>query len=113
MRQFAGRYTIEGCIKGIYTGITLLYTNSMTTIKTAVSIEESLFRRIEEEAEAREISRSGLISLAVESYLSRLEAERITVKLNEVYANGPDEEDLQWLEAAQAAYMETLGEEEW
>lgn len=85
----------------------------MTTIKTAVSIEESLFRRLEKEAEALEISRSGLISLAVESYLSKLEAERITAKLNEVYANGPDEEDIKWLEAARVTYMETLGEEEW
>ena len=99
--------------QGIYISMIPGYTCFMTTIKTAISIEESLFRRIEKEAEALEISRSGLISLAVESYLSRLEAERITAKLNEIYGNGPDEEDLKWLEAARVAYIETLDEEEW
>ena len=85
----------------------------MTTIKTAVSIEETLFRRAEKAAEALAISRSGLISLALESYLARYEADQITAKLNEVYADGPDEEDLKWLEAARILYAETLDKEEW
>lgn len=98
---------------GIYVGGIICYTNCMTTIKTAVSIEESLFRRTEKAAEELEISRSRLVALALESYLSRYEAGQITAKLNEVYADGPDEEDLLWLEAAQVAYVEILGEEKW
>ncbi len=85
----------------------------MTTIKTAISIEESLFKRIDQEAKAQEMSRSGLIALAVESFLSRLEAERITAKLDEVYANGPDEEDVKWLEAARFTFMKSASENEW
>ena len=85
----------------------------MTTIKTAVSIEESLFRRIKEEAEAREISRSGLISLAVESYLSRLEAERITAKLNEVYADGPTAEEEVLLESMWRYHVALTKDDRW
>jgi hypothetical protein len=106
-------HMVEESSSGIYIGVITCYTNRMSTVKTAVSIEETLFRRAEKAAEALEISRSGLIALALESYLARYEADQITAKLNEVYANGPDEEDLMWLEAARVAYIEILDEEEW
>lgn len=99
--------------KGVYRGITKLYTNSMTTIKTAFSIEETLFRRAEEAAGELEISRSRLISLALESYLSRYEADKITAKLNEVYADGPTAEEEEFLEAMWNYHVQLTKDDRW
>ena len=85
-----------------------MYTIGMTTIKTAISIEESLFRQIEEEAAAKEISRSGLISVAIEEYFARREVERVTAILNEVYADGPTSEEKEELEAMWRYHVKLL-----
>lgn len=85
----------------------------MTTIKTAVSIEESLFRRAEEAALELEVTRSRLISLALETYLSRYEADKITAKLNEVYADGPTVEETELLEAMWQYHVELTKDDRW
>jgi metal-responsive CopG/Arc/MetJ family transcriptional regulator len=85
----------------------------MTTVKTAVSIEEKLFRRAEKAAEALAVSRSGLISLALESYLSRYEADQITAKLNEVYAEGLTGEEEDQLEAMWNYHARLTKDDRW
>ena len=85
----------------------------MTTIKTAVSIEEKLFRQADELAGELQMSRSRLMSLALERLIRDYETKRLVEKLNEVYGNGPTEEDKLWLENIAALYAETLEEEEW
>ncbi|MCW5829028.1 MAG: ribbon-helix-helix protein, CopG family [Deltaproteobacteria bacterium] len=54
-------------------------------MKTAVSIPDELFRKAEKEARRRKISRSALITRALEHYLAPGDDE-ITRKLNEVYS---------------------------
>lgn len=85
----------------------------MTTIKTAVSIEESLFKQADELAGELQVSRSRLVSLALERLIKDYETKRLMERLNEVYADGPPEEDEQWLEMARQAYVETLRDGQW
>lgn len=85
----------------------------MSSIKTAVSIEEKLFHQAEELAEELQVSRSRLVSLALSAFIERYEAQKITDKLNEVYAERPTQEDEEWLEAARQTYVELLGDEQW
>jgi hypothetical protein len=85
----------------------------MTTIKTAVSIEEGLFHQADELAQELQLSRSRLISLALERLLRDYETKKLVQKLNEAYADGPTEEDQLWLEHMGRLYAETLEEEEW
>ena len=99
--------------KGIYIGITPKYTNSMTTIKTAVSIEVDLFNQADELAEELQVSRSRLVSMALERLIKDYQTKKIVDKLNEVYADGPTEEDRFWMEQMAKVYAETLEEEEW
>lgn len=94
-------------------GSTSGYNCCMTTIKTAVSIEETLFQRAEALAEELRVSRSRLISLALEDYIDQYDTKMLMEKLNEVYAGGPTEEDEKWLEMAQQSYVEILGDEKW
>ena len=77
----------------------MCYTNGMTTIKTAVSIEEGLFNQADELAKEMQVSRSRLFALALENYVSQHRSRKITEILNEEYADGPTAEELETLEA--------------
>jgi predicted transcriptional regulator len=62
----------------------------MTTIKTAISIQESLFEQVSDLAEELQIPRSRVFALAVEEFIKRYENRRIFESLNEVYEEAPD-----------------------
>jgi predicted transcriptional regulator len=85
----------------------------MTTIKTAVSIEESLFRKAEELAAEMRVSRSRLFALALEDYVDQYRNQKITDILNEVYAGGPSEEEEMQLEAMRRYQAKLLEDEPW
>lgn len=68
----------------------------MAHVKTAVSMDEGLFRNAEEWAGKLGVSRSQLFSRAVEEYVRRREDEELLARLNEAHADGltPEEEEL-------------------
>jgi metal-responsive CopG/Arc/MetJ family transcriptional regulator len=65
----------------------------MPTVKTAISIQESLFDQVNELAEELQIPRSQLFALAVEEFIKRHENRSIFEALNEVYAAAPDPDE--------------------
>ena len=67
----------------------------MPAVKTAVSMDEELFRQVEETAQEMKVSRSRVVVLALRDYLKRRERRRITEQLNAVYGEDYelDEED--------------------
>jgi metal-responsive CopG/Arc/MetJ family transcriptional regulator len=65
----------------------------MATIKTAISIQESLFEQVNDLAEELQIPRSQLFTLAVEEFIKRHENHTIFEALNEVYAAAPDPDE--------------------
>ena len=69
----------------------------MASVKTAISIQESLFDQVNDLAEELQIPRSQLFTQAVEEFIKRHENRRIFEALNKVYAAAPDpaEEALQ------------------
>jgi metal-responsive CopG/Arc/MetJ family transcriptional regulator len=62
----------------------------MTTIKTAISIERSLFNQVNDLAEKLQMPRSQLFALAVEAFIEQHENRKMLQALNEVYAGEPD-----------------------
>ena len=64
---------------GIYTAVIL------NTMKTAISLSDTLFEKAEQTAYYMGIPRSKLYSMALEEYIARHNGEMITQKLNEVY----------------------------
>lgn len=54
-------------------------------MKTAISVRENLFRRAEDFARKKKISRSKLFADAVEEYLDKREISDLAANLNEVY----------------------------
>lgn len=80
----------------------------MAHVKTAISLDESLFREAEEWAGKLGVSRSQLFARAVEEYVRRHENEELLARLNEAHADGPDEEDEEALRHGQALHLEML-----
>lgn len=78
----------------------------MAHVKTAISLDESLFQEAEEWAGKLGVSRSQLFARAVEEYVRRRENEELLARLNEAHADGPDEEEA--LRHGQALHLEML-----
>ena len=80
----------------------------MAHVKTAISLDESLFREAEDWAGKLGVSRSQLFARAVEEYVRRHENEELLRRLNEAHAGGPDEEDEEALKHGQTLHAEML-----
>jgi len=64
----------------------------MPGVKTAISLDEKLFNRVNELAQKMHVSRSRLFTLAVDDYLKKQENEYLLAQLNKAYAATDDEE---------------------
>lgn len=55
-------------------------------MKTAISVRENLFERVDKFARKKKLSRSKVFSEAAEEYLARHEESDLAENLNEVYS---------------------------
>ena len=62
----------------------------MQSIKTAISIQKSLFEQAENLARKMKVSRSRLFVLALEEYIHRQQNRELLTKINAAYAGEPD-----------------------
>ncbi|MDQ3006553.1 MAG: hypothetical protein M3R47_14365 [Chloroflexota bacterium] len=63
----------------------------MESIKTAISIDKSLFAQANALARKLKVSRSRLFVLALEDFIRQQENRELLEKINAVYADEPDE----------------------
>ncbi len=63
------------------------------TIKTAISIEESLYRQVEKVAEEMNVSRSHVFAAAVQAYLRQRQNRMLLDNLNAAYSEPPSAEE--------------------
>ncbi len=62
----------------------------MQNVKTAISIQKSLFEQAEQIARKMKVSRSHLFALALEDYIHREQNREFLAKINAAYAEEPD-----------------------
>ena len=62
----------------------------MANVKTAISLQKSLFERVNGLAQELQVSRSRLFVLAVEEFIQRHENRRLLKALNDAYGDGSD-----------------------
>ena len=69
----------------------------MANVKTAISLQKSLFEQAETLAHEMKISRSRLLALALEDFVHRYQNQQLLERINAVYKDLPDsaEEALQ------------------
>ena len=78
-------------------------------MKTAISMPDELFSRAETFAKRHRLTRSALVSRAVDEFLHRNQGSDITARLNEVYAKSDSSLD----PALQRMQFASLPREEW
>ena len=80
------------------------------TVKAAISLRKPLFEQIDATARQLKVSRSRLISIALEDYLYRRASMQIQDSWNSAFGSGRDGEDKSLLDAAAGTVHEIAGE---
>ncbi len=84
----------------------------MATVKTAISLDESLFARVEELACEMQVSRSRLVALALEEFVRRRENQQLLEQINAAYEDSPEtDEEREFIRAAGRHFRELLDNE--
>ncbi len=65
----------------------------MANVKTAISLQKSLFEQIEALAQELQISRSRLFALAAEAFIERYQNQKLLEAINDAYDDLPDAEE--------------------
>jgi metal-responsive CopG/Arc/MetJ family transcriptional regulator len=81
----------------------------MNQMKFAISLDEQLILEADAAASEMGLSRSHLISTALESYLRKRRQDDITARLNEVYAV-PDPDEASVLKLMKTKFQTTIKE---
>ncbi len=109
----------EGCKKWVDTHVEQRYTVgitkgiNMTIVKTAISIQKSLFQRAEEIAKEMKISRSRLFVLAVEDFIRRYQNKLLLEEINLAYSDAPDEQEQDEVRRMQRKSNKIMAGNEW
>ena len=80
-------------------------------VKTAISLDQSLFDELVRLARSMQVSRSELLAKALAEYLERRHNRELLAELNEVYAEEPDEEERAVLGYARRQHRRIAGAE--
>ena len=80
----------------------------MAAVKTAVSIDQDLFRRWDALARKRRIPRSKLLSQALEEFLAQHDAEELTRRINRACAAAETSEEKRFRKAASTSLRRLL-----
>lgn len=67
----------------------------MAKVKTAISLPESLLKQAEEIASELQVSRSGIMALALSEFVRRYQNKQILDRINVAYSDNAQEEVLQ------------------
>ncbi|MCK4356413.1 CopG family transcriptional regulator [Candidatus Bipolaricaulota bacterium] len=62
----------------------------MANVKTAISLQQSLFEQVDALAQEMQISRSRLFALAVEAFIQHHQNQKLLEAINDAYADLPD-----------------------
>ncbi len=84
----------------------------MANIKTAISIQESLFKEIETMSHKMHVSRSHLVAMAARDFLQRYKNRQLLQRLNTAYGNAPGLDEKRYIEKVRARHKR-LVEGEW
>ena len=82
-------------------------------MKTAVSLPDDLFEKVDQLAEELHLSRSRIFAEAVRDYIAKQKNEEILRTLNQVYSEAETEEEKTVRKKNKKRYARTLKAEKW
>ncbi len=83
-----------------------------TTIKTAISIQKTLFDQAENLAQQLNMSRSHLFGLAIETFIKSHQNQILLDEINQAYTDQPDSNEIIRLSKMRKSHR-NLVEHEW
>ena len=84
----------------------------MSLVKTAISLNEDLFKKANKLSAEMEISRSKLFQFAMEGYIRQYENKQILNKLNKIYSGKPTVEEKK-LQKSMKDYHKRMVKDKW
>ena len=81
----------------------------MANVKTAISIQESLFKDVDVLAHKMHMSRSQLFARAVRDFIQKQQNQQLLQQLNAAYNDAPDSEERKWQGRARSRYRRLVG----
>lgn len=84
----------------------------MGNVKTAISIQESLFKKMDVLAHKLHMSRSQLFARAAKDFIERQQNRQLLQQLNAAYDDAPDPEEKKWQQQVRTRHRK-LVKEQW
>lgn len=84
-----------------------------STVKTAISIQEGLFERVNQLAESLQISRSRLFAMAVEDFIKKNENRVMLSRIDKAFADYPDPNEQSVCTSMQKKQVKNLERDLW
>jgi metal-responsive CopG/Arc/MetJ family transcriptional regulator len=85
----------------------------MSGVKTAISLDEELFDKVNKLAHELHVSRSRLFTIAVKDYLKKQENQALLAQLNDAYSDHPNDEERKISTSVKAKHRKIIGQEPW
>ena len=85
----------------------------MSSVKTAISIDEGLYKEVNRLAHELHVSRSRVFVLAMEEYLKKQESQSLLALLNDAYDDSPSEQEEKVGAAMRKKHKKIIENESW
>ncbi len=85
----------------------------MPGVKTAISLDEKLFNRVNKLSKEMHVSRSRLFTLAVKDYLKKQENREILAQLNKAYGDQAAEEEVEIMKSMRVRHGKIIEHKSW
>ncbi len=80
----------------------------MSTVKTAISIDESLFKKVDKLSNELHISRSLIFSQAVKYIIEMKENLELIRKINQAFSDFPDSNERKLQKLSKSKYLKVI-----
>lgn len=84
-----------------------------STVKTAISLQEELFKEVNKLASELNVSRSKLFVMAVKDFIKKKESQDLLSQINNAFSDQPDPEEIKLKIKMRKKQAENLEREPW
>ncbi len=84
-----------------------------TSVKTAISLQEDLFKEVNRLANELHVSRSKLFVLAVQDYIKKEESKNLLNQINNAFSDAPNSNEIAVQSKMRVKHAKNLKSESW
>ena len=84
-----------------------------TSVKTAISLQEDLFRKVNMLARDLHVSRSKLFVMAVQDFIKKEESKKLLLQINNAFSDAPNKDEIKVRSNMRRKQAKNLKREPW